>query len=276
MENTLDTFFPFSRQEVPAAQNRQFIGAGVSFCVHAVAVCCILFLGPSLSDFKPPLVIDFSIEQSNEVAQVKKVVAQVEPEPVFPPPERKEVALPQAPLSEKVEVVETLKVVPLVTKKEVVKKIIPKPVVADKIETQVTEPEEIIPEQAVATENFVDDKLDKSPSAKVSTQATPQKAVESFSFKKKRYLKEHFQYIKENVQSKITYPRIARKMGWQGRVLISFVICKDGSVKDIRIVESSGFKALDNNAVKVIREVAPFPMPPVSAELIIPVIYKLS
>ncbi len=65
-------------------------------------------------------------------------------------------------------------------------------------------------------------------------------------------------------------------MGWQGKVLISFVICKDGSVKDIRIVESSGFNALDKNAVEAIRKGAPFPRPPVSAELIIPVIYKLS
>ena len=60
------------------------------------------------------------------------------------------------------------------------------------------------------------------------------------------------------------------------RVLISFVICRDGSVKDIRIVKSSGFKALDKKAVEVIQKTAPFPRPPVSAELIIPITYKLS
>ena len=52
MENTWDAFFPFSREMVPMGQNRHYLGAGISFCIHAVAIWCVVFLGPNLSDFK--------------------------------------------------------------------------------------------------------------------------------------------------------------------------------------------------------------------------------
>ena len=139
--------------------------------------------------------------------------------------------------------------------------------VAKIIDENVKSVEETVPAQAVASEEF--SIPEDYPSAGPIVTQSP-------ILKKERYLKEHFQYVNETVQGQISYPRIARKMGWQGKVLISFVICRDGSVKDIRIVESSGFNALDKNAVEAIRKGAPFPRPPVAAELIIPVIYKLS
>jgi len=61
---------------------------------------------------------------------------------------------------------------------------------------------------------------------------------------------------------------MARKVGWQSKILISFIICRDGSVKDIRIIESSGGNAVDNNAVKVIQKIASFSKLPVAAELV--------
>ena len=83
LEHTLDTFFPLSGEAALPGQNqnRQFIGTGISFCVHATVVCCVFFLGPSLADFRPPLVIDFSIEQTRKVAKVKEEV----PPPVEEP-----------------------------------------------------------------------------------------------------------------------------------------------------------------------------------------------
>jgi protein TonB len=93
---------------------------------------------------------------------------------------------------------------------------------------------------------------------------------------KKEYIKAHFLYIKDDIQKNITYPRLARKMGWEGKVVVSFVICEDGTVINIKIVKSSGFALLDKNAVESIKKAVPFPSPPVRAELVVPVSYRLS
>jgi periplasmic protein TonB len=89
------------------------------------------------------------------------------------------------------------------------------------------------------------------------------------------YLNEHFAYIREIIQKNITYPSRARRMGWEGNVIVSFVIRPNGTVCDIKIAESSGFEVLDANVVKTIKCVAPFPKPPVEAEVRMPITYRL-
>jgi periplasmic protein TonB len=90
-----------------------------------------------------------------------------------------------------------------------------------------------------------------------------------------RYLKEHFAYIKDLIQRNISYPQRARKMGWSGRVVISFIVHETGRVSNEKVVSSSGFELLDNNVITTIRAVAPFPPPPVKAELSVPIVYRL-
>jgi protein TonB len=82
-------------------------------------------------------------------------------------------------------------------------------------------------------------------------------------------------YIKDRILGRIVYPNLARRMGWHGRVLTSFVIHVDGSVSDIKVINSSGFKVLDENAVSTIQDVSPFPRPPIAARIIIPISYRL-
>jgi len=89
------------------------------------------------------------------------------------------------------------------------------------------------------------------------------------------FLKTHFQYIRDNIQHSVVYPRIARKRGWQGKVVIKFVVWEDGHVSDVEIVESSGYSVLDKNAVKSVKTAAPFPKPPIRTELIIPIRFGL-
>ena len=92
---------------------------------------------------------------------------------------------------------------------------------------------------------------------------------------KNQYLREHFAYIRDLILKNITYPPPAKKIGWQGKVLVSFIIMEDGRVTNIKIVKSSGHAVLDRNVLETIREVQPFPKPPVRAELFIPVNYVL-
>ena len=89
------------------------------------------------------------------------------------------------------------------------------------------------------------------------------------------YLREHFAYIRDRVTGSISYPNMARKMGWCGQARISFIICEDGSVNDVRVVESSGFSLLDRNAVDTVKNAAPFPRPPVKAEIRMAITYRL-
>ena len=85
----------------------------------------------------------------------------------------------------------------------------------------------------------------------------------------------HFSYIRDQILKNLTYPPIAQKMGWKGKVTVSFVIREDGSAENIRVVESSGYEILDAHAVKTIRNSQPFPKPPVKAELVIPITYRI-
>ena len=51
-----------------------------------------------------------------------------------------------------------------------------------------------------------------------------------------------------------TYPLIARKKGWEGRVVLQTDVDKQGNVKFIRILESSGFKVLDDISIKTLKK----------------------
>lgn len=90
------------------------------------------------------------------------------------------------------------------------------------------------------------------------------------------YLNEHFAYIRDKILRNVVYPDAARRMGWQGKVILSFVITAKGAVKSFQVVQSSGFKMLDRNAVETVQDAAPFPRPPVEAKLVIPIIYRLN
>lgn len=57
-----------------------------------------------------------------------------------------------------------------------------------------------------------------------------------------------FRYLSANVE----YPPRARAMGYEGRVVCKFVITEDGSVTDVEVVKSSGYKSLDKEAVRLI------------------------
>ena len=91
----------------------------------------------------------------------------------------------------------------------------------------------------------------------------------------KRYLREDFAYIRDLVGKQLQYPRRAIRMGWSGRVTVTFVVLVDGSVAELRVSRSSGVALLDRNALETVERAAPFPKPPVSARLVLPVDYIL-
>lgn len=90
-----------------------------------------------------------------------------------------------------------------------------------------------------------------------------------------KYLSEHFAYIKDIIQENIVYPTRAQRMGWQGKVIVDFIILENGNAANIKIAMSSGFEVLDSNVIETVKAVAPFPKPPIKAELRVPIIYRL-
>ena len=63
------------------------------------------------------------------------------------------------------------------------------------------------------------------------------------------------QRLKESIRARFSYPRMARRMGWEGLVGLSLHIENDGSLNQIRIARSSGHKVLDDNARKTIQSI---------------------
>jgi protein TonB len=53
------------------------------------------------------------------------------------------------------------------------------------------------------------------------------------------------------------------------------MVLSDGSVRDVRVVQGSGFAVLDRGAVEAVRNASPFPRLPAEAEIITPVLYRL-
>ena len=92
---------------------------------------------------------------------------------------------------------------------------------------------------------------------------------------RKKYLNENFAYIKDIIQKHISYPSRAKREGLTGTAMVSFIILVNGQVSNIRIIRSTGYEILDINLIETIKEVAPFPKPPIKAELHIPYNYRL-
>ncbi len=85
-----------------------------------------------------------------------------------------------------------------------------------------------------------------------------------------------FAWIRDAIQHAIAYPATARRMGWEGKVVVAFQLLSDGSVRDVRVVQGSGHAALDRGAIDAVRNASPFPRSPVEAEVITPVVYRLT
>lgn len=85
-----------------------------------------------------------------------------------------------------------------------------------------------------------------------------------------------FAGIRDAIQHAIAYPATARRMGWEGKVVVAFQLLPDGSVRDVRVVQGSGHGALDRGAIDAVRNASPFPRSPGGTEVITPVVYRLT
>jgi len=218
--------------------NYQARAFGFSVAIHAFIMTCILWAGIIVPKNKV-VVLDFSLGEAARLA---------------PSPMRQNVPVP---VRQKAAVHERQIVTPLEAS-ETAAPVAPKKVAQDM-------PQPTPPAQPA-------DETHSSPTAAIDGNSTAQASVEAL---RTGYISANLARIRDKILKNFSYPLIARKLRKSGKVMVAFTVCKDGSVEEISVVESSGFSVLDKNAVDTIKKSCPLPTPPVKTSIIMPIVYRL-
>lgn len=227
----------------------------MSFAIHTLIFLIILCISNSIIPLKKPIVIDFSIEDSQG--------SRVESQELPVKSQKSRVSSQQSEIG-KIE----KRTEPPVSETHL-------PAIS---EAQVPVPAPVPVEQSPTTKSEATTGVLSTDGGGTKTGAIVSSGGGlggSKEEEKSRYLKAHFSYIRDRIQKNLTYPKIARERGWEGKVTVSFIVYESGYVEDVKVTESSGFDVLDKNAIETVKRASPFPRPPVRAELIIPISYKL-
>ncbi len=148
-----------------------------------------------------------------------------------------------------------------------------------KVQTEENLPKEERKSGSESSEGLPGTSTEKTPAIGRGNQTKPSASEVTVKGQKEleeEFLKGKLEIISGIIKQNITYPLLARKLGMEGRVVISFLLTKDGHIKDIKVEESSGYKILDDNAVNTLRKVEKLiPKPPVDVRIKLPIIYKL-
>lgn len=88
-------------------------------------------------------------------------------------------------------------------------------------------------------------------------------------------------HLHENLARHFHYPRLARKRGWQGEVLLTLKIESDGVISRILITKSTGYALLDETAINTVKKISNLKnmgqrLNGRSIEMELPVIYRLT
>lgn len=73
---------------------------------------------------------------------------------------------------------------------------------------------------------------------------------------------QYFGAVRYQIEKHKRYPSTAQKRNIQGEVTVRFVITPDGGIRNLILVRSSNYKALDDAALKAVHKASPFPKPP--------------
>jgi TonB family protein len=85
----------------------------------------------------------------------------------------------------------------------------------------------------------------------------------------------NFAFIRENIMRNIKYPERARRMGWEGKVLLSFAVLENGKVQELKVLNSSGFRMLDESAKEAVLKTTFSQKIPYRMVVVLPVEYRL-
>jgi len=107
--------------------------------------------------------------------------------------------------------------------------------------------------------NFTNNKLKKNQNEAINTadNTTDKKlAAEEIADKKNQHSETTInKAIKEELKKYFYYPKAAIRRDWQGKLMVSFSVLEDGSIDNITVTESSGYKILDDAAVNAVGKI---------------------
>ena len=91
---------------------------------------------------------------------------------------------------------------------------------------------------------------------------------------------EYLSKLRYLIEKNKIYPNSAKRLNQMGKVHLSFVISKDGQIKNAKIVKDSSFKRLDEAALEILSKINKFePIPEKlnknSWEITVPIIYDV-
>jgi len=72
-------------------------------------------------------------------------------------------------------------------------------------------------------------------------------------------LKDYIRGVQEKIINAVYYPKEARDWGWQGTAKLNLIIASEGTLKQVTILESSGYDMLDDAAIDAVNNQAPYP-----------------
>jgi protein TonB len=87
--------------------------------------------------------------------------------------------------------------------------------------------------------------------------------------------KADYAFLRKLIEKHLTYPYLARRNGYEGTVVVSFIL-QDASLKNISIVKSSGYSILDKSAVDAIKKIEPLVNIRKDGKIVIPINFRLS
>lgn len=92
---------------------------------------------------------------------------------------------------------------------------------------------------------------------------------------------EYLSKIRYKIEENKNYPKIAKRLNHTGKVHVTFIISKNGKIKDYKIHKSAQFDSLDNAALDIFKTIASFePIPEKlnkdTWEITIPIVYQIT
>ncbi|HME45205.1 MAG TPA: energy transducer TonB [Syntrophorhabdales bacterium] len=81
--------------------------------------------------------------------------------------------------------------------------------------------------------------------------------------------------IRDSIMKNVVYPEKARRMGWEGKVILAFTVYEDGSIRDARVMQSSGALILDDAAKEALRKSTIRTQFARRVQVVLPIEYKL-
>ncbi len=142
--------------------------------------------------------------------------------------------------------------------------------------------EEVTPETqtSVDTKNQVSEAMNMANKEGISlssrSEGVKEEAMTKRSEPSGKVEEAQFSIISKLVREHLEYPYLARRMGWEGEVLLFFRLTPTGEVEELKVLKSSGFEVLDKSAVNAVKRASKhFPRPKQIVLIKLPIQFKL-